>query len=75
MTRSQKAISNPFLTHFIPPILASGYIRDVELKRALAREKKNEVEIVPILRYPMDLEEDCPKGLRQAIDKVRARRS
>ncbi len=41
--------------------LASGYIKDVELKRALAREKKNEVEIVPIVLYPMDLKEDCPK--------------
>jgi len=86
--------------------LASDYIKDVELKKALAREKRNEVEIVPIVLYPMDLEKDNPKlsefnplpawgkcwqeyeektghyqtahkpireGLRQAIDKVRAR--
>lgn len=87
--------------------LDSDYIRDVELKRALVREKKNEVEIVPIVLYPINLKKDCPKlnvfnplpgwdkcwlefeqesghyqaahkpireGLRQAIDKVRARR-
>ena len=86
--------------------LGSRYIEDVELKRALAREKKHEIEIVPIVLYPMDLKEECPKlnafnplpswgkcwldyetesghyqtahkpireGLRQAIDKVRAR--
>lgn len=88
--------------------LASGYIKKVELKRALARAKKNEIEIVPIVIYAdMDLEKEYPKlnefnplpswgkcwrdyekdgghfqdahglirkGLRQAIDKVRARR-
>ncbi len=87
--------------------LASEYIKNVELKRALAREKKNEIEIVPIVLYPMNLEEDCPQlnefnplpswgkcwldyeqesghyqmahkpireGLRQAIDKVHARK-
>ena len=41
--------------------LASGYVQDVELKRALAREKKNEIEIVPIVLYPMNLEDDCPQ--------------
>ena len=41
--------------------LASGYIKDVELKRALAREKKNEIEIVPIVIYAnIDLEEEFP---------------
>ena len=39
--------------------LASGYIRDVELKCAFAREKKHEIEIVPIVLYPMNLKEDC----------------
>ena len=87
--------------------LTSGYIKDVELKRALAREKKKEIEIVPIVIYGgIDLGEECPelsefnplplwgrcwrdfekdggeyqdahglirRGLRQAIDKVRAR--
>jgi len=87
--------------------LASGYIRDVELKCAFAREKKREIEIVPIVLYPINLGEDCPKlnafnplpswgkswmeyerqngyyqaahkpireGLRQAIDKVSAKK-
>lgn len=39
--------------------LASGYIMDVEVKRALARAKKDEVEIVPIVLYPIDLEVEC----------------
>ncbi len=39
--------------------LDSGYIMDVELKEALAREKKKEVEIVPILLYDVNLEKDC----------------
>ena len=88
--------------------LTSEYIKDVELKRALARAKKKEVQIVPIVIYPnVDLKAECPEliafnplpdwgkcwrayesddgdygdanglirtGLRQAIDKVRARR-
>ena len=41
--------------------LASGYIMDVELKRALAREKKKEVQIVPIVLYPMDLKAEHPQ--------------
>lgn len=87
--------------------LTSGYIRDVELKRALSRAKKREVEIVPIVVYPdIDLKAECAalcdfnplpvwgkcwrdfekdgghyqdahglirRGLRQAIDKIRAR--
>jgi TIR domain len=40
--------------------LDSGYIMDIELKRALAREKKREVEIVPILLYEVNLKKDCP---------------
>ena len=40
--------------------LTSGYIKDVELKRALAREKKNEIEIVPIVLFPMNLRADYP---------------
>jgi hypothetical protein len=87
--------------------LASDYINDVELKRAFAREKKNDIEIVPIVLYPINLERDHPQlnafnplpnwgkcwldyetesghyqsahkpireGLRQAIDKARARK-
>ena len=86
--------------------LASGYIKDVEIKEALKREKRGEVEIVPIVLYEMDLKTECSKlntfnplpswgkcwrdyekggghfqdahgvirkGLREAIDKVRAR--
>lgn len=41
--------------------LASDYIKNVEVKRALAREKKGEIEIVPILIYEMDLEADWPQ--------------
>lgn len=40
--------------------LAAGYIMDVEVKRAMAREKKKEVEIVPKLLYEMDMKADCP---------------
>ena len=41
--------------------LASDYIIEVELDHALAREKKGEVEIVPILLFDMDLKNDCPE--------------
>ncbi|MCP4308947.1 MAG: toll/interleukin-1 receptor domain-containing protein, partial [bacterium] len=41
--------------------LASDYIRNVELKRAFAREKKNEIEIVPIVLFPINLGEECPQ--------------
>lgn len=41
--------------------LASDYIRDVELKRAFAREKKKEIEIVPIVVFPINLQEECPE--------------
>ena len=40
--------------------LASGYIMDVEVLRALEREGNNEVEIIPIVLFDMDLENDCP---------------
>ena len=86
--------------------LDSEYIMDVELTQAMVREKKGEVEIVPILLYDVNLEKDCPEvhvfnplpawgkcwsdyekdggyyqdahksirdGLRQAIEKVRAK--
>ncbi len=87
--------------------LNSGYIMDIEMKEALAREKKQEVEIVPIVLYDTNLAADCPElhafnplpawgkcwrdydrdgghyqdahklirdGLRDAIEKVRAKR-
>lgn len=41
--------------------LASDYIMDIELKEALKREKKNEVVIVPILLYDVNLDNDCPE--------------
>ncbi len=41
--------------------LASDYIMDVELEEALRREKNNEVEIVPIILYDVNLENDCPE--------------
>ncbi len=40
--------------------LTSRYITTVELKRALARKKRNEIDIVPIVIYPnVDLEDEC----------------
>jgi hypothetical protein len=39
--------------------LASGYIQNVELPRAKARHKNGEIEVVPVVLYPMDLEHDC----------------
>jgi len=39
--------------------LASGYIKNVELRRAKARHKKGEIEVVPVVLYPMDLKNDC----------------
>jgi len=39
--------------------LASGYIQKVELRRARARHKKGEIEVVPVVLYPMDLKHDC----------------
>lgn len=41
--------------------LASDYIMDVELPEALRQEKRKEVEIVPILLYPVNLDNDCPE--------------
>jgi hypothetical protein len=39
--------------------LASGYIQNVELERAKTRHKNGEIEVVPVLLYPMDLKQDC----------------
>ena len=39
--------------------LASEYIQKVELLRAEARHKNGEIEVVPVLLYPMDLKHDC----------------
>ncbi|MCB1066408.1 MAG: toll/interleukin-1 receptor domain-containing protein [Verrucomicrobiae bacterium] len=41
--------------------LASGYIMDIELEKALEREKTGEVQIVPIILYDVNLEKDCPE--------------
>jgi len=38
---------------------ASDYIMEVELKEALKRAKNNEIEVVPILLYPVNLDNDC----------------
>ena len=87
--------------------LASAYIQEVEIPRAKARHANGEIEVVPVLLYPMDLKIDCKflydlnplpewgkcwrdyerngedwndalfyigNGLKQAIEKVRARR-
>lgn len=40
--------------------LTSGYIRSVEIPRALEREKRNEIKIVPIVIYRnLPLREEC----------------
>jgi len=87
--------------------LASRYIQEVELPEALKRQKRGEIEIVPLLLYPIDWDADCPllkkfnplpafgkswrdyelnggdwndalypigNGLKQAIEKVRAKK-
>lgn len=87
--------------------LASSYIQTVELPEAVRRQQKGEIEIVPLLLYPIDWAADCPmlkpfnplpafgkswreyehdggdwndalypigNGLKQAIDKARARK-
>ena len=41
--------------------LDSDYIMEVELKEALERERRGEVEIVPILLYEIDLDNDFPE--------------
>jgi hypothetical protein len=39
--------------------LASDYIQSVELPRAKERVEKGEIEVVPVVVYPMDLKNDC----------------
>jgi hypothetical protein len=39
--------------------LASDYIQRVELPRAKARHKNGEIEVVPVILYPMNLKHDC----------------
>ncbi len=40
--------------------LASRYIQEVELPQALRRQKKGEIEILPLPLYPIDWDADCP---------------
>jgi len=39
--------------------LASDYIQKVELERAKVRHKNGEIEVVPVVLYPVDLKHDC----------------
>ena len=39
--------------------LSSAYIQTVELPVAKARHKNGEIEVVPVVLYPMDLKHDC----------------
>lgn len=39
--------------------LASKYITDIELPKAKERYAKGEIQVVPIVLYPMDLKDDC----------------
>jgi len=41
--------------------LASDYIMGIEVPAALAREKQGDVEIVPILLYDVNLQDECPE--------------
>lgn len=52
---------NVFICLISFEFLASDYIMDVELPRALLRCRKGEVEIVPIILFPMDLEKEHPE--------------
>lgn len=105
--RQALAVMDVFVCLVSYEFLDSNYIMDIELKQALKRAKKKEIEIVPIVLYPMNLEEDHPQlnafnplpswgkcwldyeqesghyqtahkpireGLRQAINKARAKR-
>lgn len=105
--RSELKQMDIFLCLVSVQFLASRYIQEVELPEALKRQKKGEIEIVPLLLYPIDWEADCPalkpfnplpafgkcwrdfekedgdwndalypigQGLKQAIDKARARK-
>jgi hypothetical protein len=40
--------------------LASRFIKDVELVKAQQRYENNEIEVIPILLWKMDLKKDCP---------------
>ena len=39
--------------------LASDYIQNVELKITKERLEKGEIDVVPVIVYPMDLKSDC----------------
>lgn len=39
----------------------SDYIQRVELRQALARARRREVVIVPVMLYKMDLQRECPE--------------
>lgn len=58
--RQNMETMNVFVCLLSYEYLASEYIRDVELSRALAREKKGEITILPIMLYEMDIQQDCP---------------
>ena len=44
--------------------LASRYIQEVELPEAIRRHGRGEVDIIPLILYPIDLESDCPELLK-----------
>ncbi len=39
--------------------LASDYIQNVELRKARARHENGEIEVVPVVLYPVNLKDDC----------------
>jgi len=46
-------------TNIALALLVSRLYPERELERAKARHKNGEIEVVPVLLYPMDLEHDC----------------
>ncbi len=52
--------------------LASDFINEVELERAIARHESGDVRVIPIILRPCDwqgLPETCPMGALQALPK------
>lgn len=57
--REELEVMDVFVCLVSYEFLASGYIKDVELCRALARHRNGEIEILPLLLYDVNLRRDC----------------
>ena len=58
--REELKIMDIFLCLVSIDFIASDYIQSVELPEAVRRQKKDEIEIVPLVIYPIDWDNDCP---------------